>query len=39
LSERARPDTAEPLSAWEEVSGDVIDVLKTPFVCGLFELD
>jgi hypothetical protein len=38
-SEGARPDQIRPLSAWETFSGEVIDALKTPFVCGLFELD
>jgi pyruvate/2-oxoglutarate dehydrogenase complex dihydrolipoamide acyltransferase (E2) component len=33
------PDAVQPLTAWETLSGEVIDALKTPFVCGMFELD
>jgi hypothetical protein len=30
---------AARLSAFERLAGEVIDALKTPFVCGLLELD
>jgi pyruvate/2-oxoglutarate dehydrogenase complex dihydrolipoamide acyltransferase (E2) component len=39
VSERARVDVVRRLTAWETLSGEVIDALRRPFVCGLFDMD
>lgn len=32
-------DEVRPLTAHERLCGEIIDVLKTPLVCGVFEID
>lgn len=39
MAERARADVVRRLTAWETLSGEVIDALRRPFVCGLYDID
>jgi pyruvate/2-oxoglutarate dehydrogenase complex dihydrolipoamide acyltransferase (E2) component len=39
MSADGRRDDVRPLTAHERLCGEIIDVLKTPLVCGVAELD
>ena len=39
MTSPARPDDVRPLTAHERLCGEIIDALKTPYVCGYAEID